>query len=409
MEKVFEQLKWCINEIWKMDEIRKNIEKGTCFLEFIVEKMYLLSKRDKSSRWNVNAFILKRENEESPLVRSTIVLPQYQIDSEKIIYNRCSSYGWERYVSIENNGKIERTDDFIKRVEQEDFFGKRIELITRMHSNLFLASGGNLILQNRNLYIGTIKNILSVEQGQAFFSENLSEIYKCISGRKKQLDIIRRHSGILSEKVDVVLEPNVAALIIHELCHTFEKDHLVSMVGKRVTNEKITIMDKAYVKGSWANRQYDDTGKRILDCYVIKKGILCNVGSNLGKRSLYCENDRARFMVNTSLVSDLNDLKFCDIIEKKKEGIVLFEALGAVNDGKNIVLRRCVYKEICNGKLSEAYYVSKMSFRIADILHSITPLGKKCKRINGVCTNQYEVSYAAPRMELKSIIAITQS
>ena len=404
MENVCEKLRWCINEIWKNDEMRKNIQAGTYNIDIVIEKDYVLSKKDISYHWNINASVLRWENGENTFVRSNIVLLDLQEDDEKKISNIHRRYDWEKYVNVEINGKCERIDEFISKIVHIELGGKKIGLVTKIHSNLFLAENGIITLQIRYLYICTIKNILSIEQGQAFFSESLSGIFDYISKRMKNFEMVKKSSKVLPEKLDVILEPNIAALVTHELCHTFEKNNLISMVGKKITSELITIKDKPYANGSWANRRYDDAGKKLVDCYVIKTGILCSVGNKIGGRRLYCEKDRTRFMINTSLVSSVDDIKFGDIIEKIKDGIVLIDVVGAVNDGKNIFLRRCVFREICNGKLGDTYYMSEISFRIVDVLQCMIPLGKKNILVNGVCTNQYEVSYSAPFMELKSIM-----
>lgn len=394
--------RWYIDRIWNNDDIRLNIQKGRYNIDLIIEKKHDISRKGTEYYWNTNVSIIKQKS--NCFYEKETVLFSDSIENEQAEINiTCQDYAWEQQVYITDIGKNEDLSKYVSQIEGIDLGGKRIELIAQVHSNLFLTEEGIILLQNRYLYVCTIKNLLSVEQGHAFFSANLSDICKFIVNQITKSKVTQKYLGVLSNKIDVILEPDVAGVVVHEICHLFEKDNFASMVGKKITNEAVTIKDNATVVGSWANRLYDDMGNRLNDCYVIQKGILCNVGSGMEKRKLFCEKPRNRFMINTVLINDADDLEPQDICSKNKKTIVLIDVDGAINDGKNIILKRCIFREINDGVVSAPYLISRIYFRIVDVLQKMIPIGKDNKLINGVCSNQYEVSYSAPRIRMENI------
>ncbi len=402
MKLVSERLQWYLNKIWQSDDIRKNVEKGLYNIDLIIEKEWNISNQDTHVSWNIYTSILKWDISKKTFAKVKFSQPEFIADGINMT-KKSTEFYWEKLVKVEEIGESGNVNELVSKIEKMELCGKKVGLIARIHANLFLSEEGVLTLQNRNLYICTIKNVLSIAQGQAFFSKSISGVQEYITIKIKSSKLIKKYPGVLQNRMDVIIEPGVSSLVIHELCHTFEKDSLAALVGKKITNELISIKDEPFADDSWANRRFDDMGNLLSTCYVIKQGILCNVGTRFEKRRLFCESDRKRFMINTSLLSSSYDINIKDILDATRSGIILSEVVGAFNDGKNIVLRRCTFREICKGKTSDAYYISEISFKIADVFKCLVPLGKENKQVNGFCTNQYEVSYSAPFMELKHI------
>ena len=278
--------------------------------------------------------------------------------------------------------------------------GKRIQFEHAINVLAFYRDA-TLYIQVQSLFSGTYLNILSIAQGSMVCTNNGSEL--CMKLQRKNNDLYKVKGlakGVYSS-LNLVFEKEASSILLHEVVHIFEKDNLRPLLGKKVMCEDITIVDSPYVTGSWANRIYDDFGRKMDDCVLVKSGILINTGSMI-KRDLINDEDRKRFMVNTTLLSS-RESEESILNEEVNERLIFSQILGAKNDGKNIILSRCRYRHYREGVYSEEYYISKMVLKISDIVKKMIPIGKENCMVNGLCSNQYYVSYSAPILLLKEI------
>ena len=54
--------------------------------------------------------------------------------------------------------------------------------------------------------------------------------------------MIKKFTDTITDRIDVICTPNVAAIIIHELCHIFEKEKLRSLRGKTPSADDVEMV-----------------------------------------------------------------------------------------------------------------------------------------------------------------------
>jgi len=278
--------------------------------------------------------------------------------------------------------------------------GKRV-LVEHAIILLVFIKESRLHIQAQMMCSGTKLNIMSLAQGRMICTNSFGELCKRL---QNEPNYPYKSKGLEKgeyNSLNLMFENEAASILVHEVAHIFEKDGLREMVGHKIMNDNITIVDSPFVEGSWSNRIYDDFGRRIDDCVIVKAGVLMNAG-NMISRDLINDNDRKRFMINTMLLNSEGNNELISE-ESFNKGMVFSQILGAKNDGKHIILSRCTYRNYNGGNYSEEYYVNKVVLKIADIVKKMIPVGNNNCLVNGICSNKYYVSYSAPTILIKEM------
>ncbi len=382
-----------LNELELMDLFLE----GSICLSILIKNCYIISQTDCESKNSVNSNVVYiNQNKWSPV--SIDLNEECLWEQDEGIRSRVHSI----FKSVDFVGEKGGTDtnEYLSAMKECVTKGKRIQFEHAINLLAFYRDSV-LHIQEQILFSGACLNILSIAQGRVFCTNSFSEL--CMNLQSKTNDSYKAKEfakGIYCSQ-NLVFESEAASILLHEVVHILEKDNLRPLVGKKIMNEDITIIDSPSVKGSWSNRKYDDFGREIDECVLIKSGVLMNVGSMI-KRNLINDEARKRFMINTILLNSGEKEKSI-LDDELCERLVFSQILGAKNDGKHIILSRCKYRRIKEGIASEVFYVGNVVLKISDIVKKLLPVGKNNCLINGICSNKYYVSYAAPSLLLKDI------
>ncbi len=160
--------------------------------------------------------------------------------------------------------------------------------------------------------------------------------------------VLREAQAPPRETVDVVLGSEVVGIVCHESCgHPTEADRIlgregaqagesfitVEMLGKRLGNEAVTIVDDPTLRDSYGFYLYDDEGVKARRRELIKEGVLnellhnretafeLNVESNGSSRAVAYNMEPIIRMANTYMLP--GDYDFEELVEDIKDGVFI--------------------------------------------------------------------------------------
>ncbi len=173
------------------------------------------------------------------------------------------------------------SDSFVKKYYVNTEGSKIYSEIPRVNFFYFLTmkEGGNII--QRYLQHGAVGGYELYDQWK--LEEGISSEIKALKENMK--------SGVKvpDEEVDVVLAPEVVGIAVHESGgHPYEADRIFGreaaqagesfikekMVGHKIANEQVTIVDDPTVQGSFGFYRYDDEGVEARKKVIIEKGVI---------------------------------------------------------------------------------------------------------------------------------------
>lgn len=232
--------------------------------------------------------------------------------------------------------------------------------------------------------------------------DDLKNLNKKIEDCIKESQLFARASAIKAGDYPVVMDSEVVGVFAHEsFGHKSEADFMLGdeeakqtwMIGKRVGNECLSIVDYGADIGTSGYCPIDDEGFKTQKTYLIKNGLLTGrLHSQLTARVLDeapTGNGRAMNFEFEPIVRMTNtyvepgDMSFEELISKVKLGVYAKD----INHGSGlstftIAPRKCYM--IREGKIAEPVRVSVMSGSVFEALNSIEGCSKGLQMFNSV-------------------------
>ena len=170
------------------------------------------------------------------------------------------------------------------------------------------------------------------------FAENLKDLSKVIVEAKE----------VETDHYDIILGSETSGLAAHESCgHPFELDRILGregaqagesfittdMLGKRISNEIVTVIDDPTIPNSYGFYLYDEEGVKARPRYLIHKGVIneflmnretasvLGLNSNAAARASYYNREPIVRMANTYFAP--GDYDFEELLEDVKKGIYI--------------------------------------------------------------------------------------
>jgi TldD protein len=228
---------------------------------------------------------------------------------------------------------------------------------------------------------------------------------------------------------DCILGGKVTGLLAHEsFGHGMEADTLYkerakakSLLGKRITNSKVSIIDYPDVKAH-GFYFFDDEGELSKPTYLIKKGIVGRPMTDLysslklgikrtsnGRCQTYDHKNYAR-MSNTYFVNGKDNLK--NMFKSIKKGIYLSVGGGGMEDPKGwgVQIQGCIGEEILDGKLTgKLFYEIALGGYLPDIFSNIKAVASNNNPFNsGFCGKGHKewvnVAEGGPHLLIKNLV-----
>lgn len=228
-------------------------------------------------------------------------------------------------------------------------------------------------------------------------------------------------------RMPVVIGPGFGAVIIHEACgHALEATSVAKKVsvlfdkkGKKIANEKVTIIDDGAIDGEWGSTYIDDEGERTKKNILIENGILTNflidklnnriMKSNItgsGRRESYLYPPTSR-MNNTYLANGVDS--FSDMIESIDYGIYAKTMNGGsvnTNTG-DFNFGVCDAYLIEKGKITKMVKGASLIGNTLEILQNIEMVGDDLSLQTGYCgsvSGHIPVTCGEPHIKVSSIL-----
>lgn len=228
-------------------------------------------------------------------------------------------------------------------------------------------------------------------------------------------------------RMPVIIGPGFGAVIIHEACgHALEATSVAKKVsvlfdkkGKKIANEKVTIIDDGAIEGEWGSTYIDDEGEQTRKNTLIENGILTNflidklnnriMKSNItgsGRRESYLYPPTSR-MNNTYLANGIDSLS--DMIKSIDYGIYAKTMNGGsvdTNTGDfNFGVRDAYLIE--KGKITKMVKGASLIGNALEILQNIDMVGNDLSLGAGVCGSKsgtIPVTCGEPHIRVSSIL-----
>ena len=197
----------------------------------------------------------------------------------------------------------------------------------------------------------------------------------------------------------IVIDPELTGLIVHELVgHNFEFDiwsesqylQDILICGKKITNEKVSIVDNPKLYNGYGSYEYDDEGNNSFKTYLIKKGIVSDFLRSAEYTYAGYKSCNARRVSATEIalvrMSNTYMLPGTDsvdsIIEQVKEGIFFKGSGNCVHSQVTEIYPREAYL-ILEGKVIGALPSGKFYITLLDFFNKITGISKEYKLYGG--------------------------
>lgn len=236
-------------------------------------------------------------------------------------------------------------------------------------------------------------------------------------------------------KMEVVVGPEVTGIMVHESCgHPMEADRILGreaaqagesfihrgMVGGRMGNKRINIVDDPTLKNSAGFYLYDDEGVRARRKYLYKEGRIndflhnretaaeMGLKSNGSSRAEDFDKEAMVRMSNTFLLP--GDCKEEELIKGVKRGVYMRDFTEWNIDDKRFQMKFVGSDAwlIERGKLKEPVFRPVLELTTPKLWGSVDMIGKKVELSNAICgkgepIQGVPVSLGGPAMKLKGI------
>jgi len=265
---------------------------------------------------------------------------------------------------------------------------------------------------------------------------NLINITPKLIDKAKSLQINLKHGiSAPNEQVDVIVSPKVAGIIAHESCgHPTEADRIYgresaqagesfiipSMIGTRIGNDIVNLVDDPTVPGKGGSYKYDDEGVPSRRKWLFKKGIITEFLHNretagrMGLKSngssratAYAFEPIVRMSNTYFLPGEWNEE---ELIKDTKKGVYIKSFLEWNIDDKRFNFKAVgndAYM-IRNGQLAEPVKTPAIELTTPQIYSSIDAFTKKVELYSGTCgkgepTQGIPVTMGGPHFRMKGI------
>lgn len=235
-----------------------------------------------------------------------------------------------------------------------------------------------------------------------FFEDLLGKEEEILAERDRCLEFAKNATDVVPGDYTCVLAPTVTSVFTHEsFGHKSEADFMLNdktlqdewVMGKKVGNEKVTIIDE----GDELHHgycPYDDEGNKKQKVYLMKEGVLTGRLHDAKSAAILKEkptgNARAQDYNNTPIVRMTNTYMDAgkddpeEIIKGVKDGIYVYDwNYGTGNSTFTIQPQKC-YK-IKDGKITDPVRVNVITGSVFQTLFDIDAVGTDLKFFSGTC------------------------
>lgn len=199
-----------------------------------------------------------------------------------------------------------------------------------------------------------------------------------------------------SGKYDVIFGPMVAANLLYYMSYAFSAfevdsgmSFLIDKVGKKVGNEKVTLVDDGRLANGFESGMFDQEGVPTQTTKIIENGIL--------KTYLHNTSTAKKFKVKTTanagiiypqpknIILESGDSKLEEMISEIKNGVyitnVWYTRFANYRTGDFSTIPRDAMFEIKNGKIARPIKGLRLSDNMQHVLESIHAISKDSKTI----------------------------
>ncbi len=274
----------------------------------------------------------------------------------------------------------------------------------------------------------------NVQKGHKSFTSR--DDFSFITGREKDMNKLAKlaidllsAAPVKGGKYDVVLDPNLAGVFIHEAFgHLSEADHIVEnpqaremmTLGRKFGPEILNVYDEGPVMPvTRGTIQYDDEGVPAQKTALIEKGVLVGrlhdreTAGKMGEKPT--GNCRAQDynhppivrMTNTYI--DGGDTSFYDMIKDIKLGIYAIDAYGGQTMMENFSFSAGHAYMIRDGKLAEMVKDVVLQGNVFQTLANVTAIGDDFRFLTGGGTcgkggQMLPVNMGSPHIRIKDVM-----
>ena len=228
-------------------------------------------------------------------------------------------------------------------------------------------------------------------------------------------------------KMDVLLSGKAGGTMIHEACgHGLEADLILNgtsiykdMIGKKVANEKVTVIDNGTIEGLYGTSYFDDEGNKTSKNILIENGILKKyMNSNITSKktdNMYSGNGRRQGyshipiprMTNT-YIENGND-KFDEMLKSIKKGVYVTKMGGGQVDTitGNFVFAAVEAYLIVDGEITHPVKNITLIGNGKTVLNNITAVSNDLDFVIGICGKSGQgvpVTTGQPTLLIKDMI-----
>ena len=352
---------------------------------------------------------------------AVLAKPNPAILQNKIIKNFSVNKETIRRFNGENDLRKVSRDERIRLADQyyKACVDKKIKELKESHINItttstikyYYNSKGTEIEQDYqrcklSLAINLVFNNVTYTAFNQFHGFDFAELSgheaEVLEERERTIDYAKNGVPVVPGEYTCVLSPSVTSVFTHEsFGHKSESDFMLNdkklqdewKLGKKVANEKVTIIDEG--DGLYHGYcPYDDEGNKKLKVFLIKDGILTGRLHDAKSASVLKEkptgNARAQDSDNTPMVRMTNTFMDAgkddpeEIIKGVKDGIYVYDwNYGTGQSTFTIQPRKC-YK-IKDGKIEGPVKVNVVTGSVFQTLFDIDAVGSDLKFFSGTC------------------------
>ena len=275
----------------------------------------------------------------------------------------------------------------------------------------FYSSKGAEIIQDYQRCIFQFGHELDVNGGIYFTGKLLNEFYfdellnkedVIIKELQKGIDFARNAKPVVPGDYECVLAPAVTAIFTHEsFGHKSEADFMLNdkvlqqewVMGKKVGNEKVTIIDEgdSLLHGYCP---YDDEGNKKEKVFLMTNGVLTGRLHDAKSSAILNEkptgNARAESFYNTPMVRMTNTYMENGsdnpekIIEEVKNGLYIYDSNYGTGNSTFTIQPNKSYI-IRDGKICEPVKINVLTGSVFQTLFDIDAVGNDLEFLSGTC------------------------
>ena len=298
----------------------------------------------------------------------------------------------------------------------KEFYSSKGAEIIQDYQRCYFYFGHEMNLNGGNFYPG--KQLFGF-----YFDELLNKEDDIIKEVHKGIDFAKNAKPVIPGDYECVLAPSVTSIFTHEsFGHKSEADFMLNdkvlqqewVMGKKVGNEKVTIVDEgdSLLHGYCP---YDDEGNKKEKVFLMTNGILTGRLHDAKSSSVLNEkptgNARAQNfyknpmvrMTNTYIENGSDNPE--KIIEEVKNGLYIYDCnYGTGNSTFTIQPNKCYV--IRDGKISEPVLVNVITGSVFQTLFDIDAVGNDLEFFSGTCGKNCQsvtVAMGGPTIRVKKL------